>query len=491
MIVIPVAVYLVSAHQPKIYQSSVLIEVQPTTIDTAEGVATGGPSAQFIAIAARLINTTGVAEVASRVLGPPHTPTGALLGSLSESIDPTTGFITITAQASTPERAAAIANAFAAATNRARAKASVKALNQNITALVAQKHALPQRAQSVRNQLTVQLERLRAQRAAQGTNALVIEPATPNPTPISPHPTRDAVLALLFAFLLAIGLVALAEAFDRRIRNPEDLEALAGLPVLASVPRSAFARGVVRPDTLEAFRSLRANLKFFNVDRDISSIVITSAHTGDGKTTVAINLARAYAFSGSDVILIDADLRRPAIAGRLGLESEEGLAGVLIGTNEVNDSLVEIEAPGHESGRIRVLPSGQVPPNPAELLASQRMHRLIEELSTLCDVLIIDTSPLRAVSDALPLLDEASGALVVARLGVVQRDDVKYLRRILAEARCSALGTVATGLANRSNFSYSYSSYRETPEPTASPNGAAAPAAAKKSRALALGRRKR
>jgi len=455
VVILPVAVYEASLRSPRLYQSSVLLQVQPTSVDTAQGTSTGGPSAQFIAIAARLIQTTGVAQGARRQLHSRPRPTATqLLSAITVTTDPSTGFITITAQADQARQAAKIANAFGAAVNSSRAREAVKQINQGIAGLTAQISALPRSAFVVRDQLVVQLERLRAQRTAQGANAQIIEPAVAHSTPISPHPVRNTLLGLVVALLLAFGLVALAESLDQRVRSQENLEELAGLPLLAAVPKTAF-RQMQTAESIEAFRRLRANLTFFNVDRDLSSIVIASGHTADGKTMVALNLANAYAFSGNNVVLIDADLRRPRIAERLQIEPGLGLAGVLSGQSEVDEALLDIGVRSSGPGRVLVLPAGEVPPNPAELLASKRMHRLIEELSTVCDVVILDTSPLMAVSDALPLLDEAAGVLLIGRLGVIRRSDIRYLRRILDGAQSSALGLVATGL-RRKRASRSY-----------------------------------
>jgi capsular exopolysaccharide synthesis family protein len=403
------------------------------------------------------------------------------------STDPTTGFITITAQADSPARAAEVANAFGAAINSARAQGAVVQLDRQIVSIKAQVKALPKSAVTPRNQLITQLERLRAQRAAQGANAQIIEPATAKASPISPRPARNTLLALIVAILLGLGAVALVENLDRRIRRPEELEELVGIPLLSSVPKSAFG-GTDTPSSIEGFRTLRANLTFFNVDRDINSIVIASARQDEGKSIVAVGLAKAFAMSGSDVILIDADLRRPTLATRLKLDAAAGLAGVLVGKCEVGDCLVDYEVRGRDAGRLRVLSAGEIPPNPGELLGSQRMHRLIEELSTMSDLLVIDTSPLMAVSDALPLLDEVPGTLLVARLGVVHRDDLRYLKKVLGSARASVLGVVATGVSERAAYPYVSAAYIDQPDPPVSSNGDT-----QKSRGplAALGRRRR
>ncbi len=464
VILVPVAAYLYSARGAKVYQASVLMEIQPpsdASVLTQSGVVATDQSGgllnnQSVSIAARLIQTSGVALAAARHLSLPPSQADSLLGDITVTPDTTTGFITVTASAPSGQNAADIANAFGAAVNSVQAKQAVAHVNDAISGLVSQLGALPANARTERNQLTGQLQRLRALRAAQSGNAQIIEPASAPGAPSSPRPVRSTLLGLLIAVLLGLGLVALAERLDRRVRQPEDFEELTGLPVLSSVPRSAFNGGSQPPIVAEAFRSLRASLDFFNVDREVHSIVVAGGRKGDGKTLVSLGLARACALAGRDVILLDGDLRRPMIASRLSLSAAAGLAGVLTGRAELADELQDVPVRGREGSRLRVLAAGKSPANPSELLGSERMTRLLEELEPMCDLVIIDTSPLLAVSDALPLLDRTSGTLLVVRLGVTQRRDLRHLRKLLDAAEGTALGTVVTGASERGAYPNEY-----------------------------------
>jgi capsular exopolysaccharide synthesis family protein len=475
VVAVPVLVYVISASATKTYESSVLMEVHAAPVDTSLLSGQGNlPTDQSVAIAARLIQTPGVAEAAARQLRPPRPSALALLNSISVSVDSSTLFITITAKAVSAQRAAAIANAFGSAVDATRTRQAIGVIDTAMARVRAQIASLPAGASAAKSQLSGQLQRLHVLRDAQGSNAQVIQAAGMPLTPVSPRPRRDALLGLVVAVLLGLGLVAVAESLDRRIRQPEDLEGLTGLALLTSVPRSAFGGGLDDPSTMEAFRSLRANLEFFNVDRDIDSLVITSGRKGEGKTMVAINLSHAYALGGADVILVEGDLRRPTIASRLDVPAGDGLAGVLVGKATLAEALIEREPEMGAIGRLRVLPAGGVPPpNPAELLRSERMHRLIEELSRMCDLVIIDTGPILAVSDALPLLDRVSGTLLVARLGVIQREELAHLRKLLDTAQSLAVGIVATGTKKRESYPYAYSAYVHEAE-TASTNGSPA-----------------
>ena len=441
--IVPVVVYAVSARSPKVYEASVLMEVEPTSIDTASDTS-GGPNAQFIAIAARLIATTGVAQRAADFVPGARNEASQLLASIKIDIDPATGFITITASAGSPNRAAQTANAFAQAVNSARAHQAIIQLNQSLSNLQGQLDALPAHASLARNQLARQITRLRAQRAAQGTNTQVIEPATPPSSPVSPRPLRNTALAIVVAVLLGLALVAVVEALDRKLRSSDDVEAFGGAPVLTTLPRSAFDGNLNAPLVIERLRGLRASLSFFNVDRNIQSIVVVSGRQGEGKSLVSLGLARAYEAAGSSVILVDADLRRPTLASRLGIPAGTGLAGVLVGRTSVSEALMA-QMRGENPTGLRVLPSGDLPPNPSELLGSERMKQVLNELTSMCDVVIVDTSPLLAVSDAMPLMDDVSGTLVVSRLGVTARDDLRQVRRLVTAASSAALGFVVTG----------------------------------------------
>jgi capsular exopolysaccharide synthesis family protein len=484
VVIVPVAVYLISASATKVYQASVVMEVQAAPVDTSLLNGQGNlPTTQSVAIAARLIQTPGVAQAAAQKLPSPRPSADKVLSSIGVSVDPNTLFITITASAANAGQSAEIANAFGSAVDTTRAKQAIGVIDAAISRINAEITALPANASTAKGQLSGQLQRLRVLRGAQGSNAQVIQAASAPSAPVSPSPRRDALLGLVVAVLLGLGLVAVVESLDRRVRQPEDLEGLTGLALLTSVPGSVFGRGLDDPTAKEAFRSLRANLEFFNVDRDIRSIVVTSGRKGEGKTMVAINLAHACALAGTDVILVDSDLRRPTIASRLDLPARDGLAAVLVGKATLAEALSEREPEMGEIGRLRILPAGDVPPNPAELLRSQSMHRLIEELSTMCDLVIIDTGPLLAVSDALPLLDRVSGTLLVARLGLIQRDEVLHLRRLLDAAQSLAVGIVATGTRDRESYPYAYSAYAHEAEPV-SGNGSSP------RRPLLLGRRR-
>ena len=193
---------------------------------------------------------------------------------------------------------------------------------------------------------------------------------------------------------------------------------------------------------------LRANLRFLNTDKELRSVVVTSAASGDGKTTVALNLAMADASVGRNVLLIEADMRRPSIAKRLGLAGAGGLATYLARPEaKLADVIQRVPVTQGANGSARlamdVVVSGAIPGNPSELINSERMRRLIGEAERKYDLVVIDTSPVGIVADAIPLMSEASAVIVVSRVGRITSVEANALRDQLERIDAPAFGLVA------------------------------------------------
>jgi tyrosine-protein kinase len=465
VVLIPAGTYLLTERQPKVYQASTLLKVAPQSIDVSNQIAFTSPGATETAT---LIKTTPVARLAARELGEDPNSAGALLGKISTVVEgegTEAGFLRITARDNDPKRAARIANAFAASIAQTRTTDAIGKIDEQIATLSKQ-------GGNSATQYTIdqQLQSLRASRANLSGTTQVIEPARPPGAPISPHPDRNARIAFVLSLLIAAGLVPLLNALDRRLRTPEELEDLSDAPLLGSIPDEAFPGHGSGPYVHEAFQTLRAGLTYFNIDRTLGSVLIASPTRGDGKTTVAANLSLALAQDGRDVIAVDCDLRRPQLAKRLGVADRVnfGLDSVLIDRRGVGEALVEIEV---EGGRLRLLPGGS-PPNPSVLLGSDRMRSLLAHLREEADMVIIDTPPLLAVSDAIPLQEQVSGTVVVARMDYTSRDGVRKAGAFISTAGGSVLGLVATGvqIGGVGGYAYAYG-YGYTAENGAGPNG--------------------
>jgi succinoglycan biosynthesis transport protein ExoP len=296
-------------------------------------------------------------------------------------------------------------------------------------------------------------------------NVKVAQEALIPTSPSSPKTKTNTVLGAILGLLLGLGIAFLLERVDRRIREPEDLEEIYRLPMLGVVPMSSALerstghgkgkggkKGVALPaPEAEAFSLIRAHLRFFNVDRDLRTIVIASPAPGEGKTTVARHLAEAAARLGSRVLLLEVDLRQPTLAQQLDIESGPGLADVLIGAIPMGEATQSVDlraAPGEGAGghTLDVLAAGAVlPPNPGELLESHAMGAVLEQVKSAYDLVVIDTPPLTAVSDAFPLLTQVDGVVIVGWVGRSRRDAAEQLHQVLASSGAPLLGVVANG----------------------------------------------
>ena len=480
VVVVPLLAYVVTSREPRVFQSSALVQegaIPSYSALLGEGAASSSVGKQTLSGQARVIETPSVAKVAAQYISPPARRS-TLEAAISAKPDTETGFISLTAKAASGKRAAAIANAYAEAVVALRT-GQVRTLLSNAANQISRQLAQHRSGGSEHEheQLTSQLARLRAMRASTGADAQILQPAVASATPISPKVHRAVGLGLLAGLLLGIGAVAVAQSADRRIRHPEDLEELTGLPLLAVIPNGAFSEDVANHSHDEAFHTLRSSLMYFNIDKPLSSIMVSSPMKGDGKTTVATHLALAAARAGRDVLLVDADLRRPQAANRLHVQGEvtksgHGLAGVLTGQLALGDALVNVplrpadedepEAARVEGGRLRLLPAGGKPPNPSELLASRRMRDLLDEFGRIADLTIIDTNPLLSVSDSLPLFDAVTGIVVIARLNATSRDALFRLQKTIANTAGNLLGVVATGAVPTGlygYYSYGYGNY--------------------------------
>jgi capsular exopolysaccharide synthesis family protein len=468
LVVFPVISYVLEARKTELYSSSTLVRPQAVSVDLSQfGGQSLGP--QNIDAIARLIKTTAVAAAAAKNMPNPPANSSSLLGEVSTQADTDTGFLTITATDPNPKRAADVANAFAkgiAGTQVDQANAQIDATRSRIESQLRKLS----RSDPTRTQLSQQLQQLQTLRGAQNLNSAIIEKATPSASPIN-HNTRRAIeLGLVIGLLLGIGAVAIAENSDRRIRSPDDLEEVTGLALLSAIPATAF--NPAEDEDLrdeEAFQMLRGALMYFNVDHRLKSIVITSPGQEDGKTTVSVRLAQSAARAGRDVILVDADLRRPQIGPRLGLQKPVGLGALLVGEAGLDEILVELPVASEgdsqitAQGSLRILPGGAAAPNPSELLSSAQMETLLGELEQRADLVIVDSAAALAVSDALPLLRWTSGVVIVARLNRTTRASIRRLQKIITSANGTLLGIVATGVPNRfgyDGYGYGYNDSR-------------------------------
>jgi succinoglycan biosynthesis transport protein ExoP len=264
-------------------------------------------------------------------------------------------------------------------------------------------------------------------------------------------------VALIFGLLAGVALAFLLNLLNSKVKLWEELSDLYGVAALAGIPqlsrRTATARD--REIELEPFRILHNSLALLAPGQDINTALITSAVPGEGKTTVAIGLARAAALSGNDVVLVEADLRRPSFAERLSVDGRApGLAAVLF---DGEDPMELLQTPFPGIPRLRVLPAGAVPQDAANRLRPHDLTRAFEGLSARLDLIVIDSAPLLPVVDTRVLLDEVAidATLIVARAGVTRREEIRGVRALLDHRGLTNVGLVVNGLTS-STGSYYY-----------------------------------
>lgn len=208
----------------------------------------------------------------------------------------------------------------------------------------------------------------------------------------------------------------------------------------------------------EAFRVLRTNLQFMGLDKPLRSVLVTSATPGEGKSTITANLAVAFAQTGAQVCLVDADLRRPMVAKMFGMDNWTGLTTALI-SGGAEAAVRKSEVPG-----LHVVTSGPIPPNPAELLGSGKMERFLRTLEERFDMVLIDTPPVLAVADAAVLAPKAGGVLMVTRSGQVARQQVVRAKEALEAVKANVLGAVLDGVQPEGREGYYYYYYYQSHE---------------------------
>jgi tyrosine-protein kinase len=276
----------------------------------------------------------------------------------------------------------------------------------------------------------------------------------------SPKIVLNLGIGLILGLLLGVGLAVLRDVLDTKIRNENDVGLVTGSPILGVVAydqevpsHPVILRDEPQAAPSEAVRRLRTNLQFVDVANRPKSIVISSSIPAEGKTTIAINLAVSLADTGARVILIDADLRRPSIAEYMGIEGQVGLTTVLIGRADVKDV---VQPFGTSS--LDLLPAGQVPPNPSELLGSAAMGSLLERLSASYDMVLLDSPPLLPVTDAVVLSKMAGGAVVIVGADRIHRPQLQQSLDSLETAGAHLFGIVMNKIARRDAAAYGYGS---------------------------------
>lgn len=342
---------------------------------------------------------------------------------------------------------------------------SAQAVPQTVLLTATVTDPSPQQAQAVARTIGVLFPRQvdRLERPASGGTSTVLVTVVASPgrpvAPVSPKPIRNVGLALGIGLLAGIGVAAGLRSLDTTIKTAEQVaRSLGDKPVLGVIPYDSVARShPVLSDSqlasprMEAFRKLRLNLQFVEIDRPRKVLLFTSALPNDGKSTTICNLAIALGPAGKRVIIVECDLRRPKVGGYLGLPNGAGLTDVLLGRAALQDV---VQRWGDDE--LDVLTSGMLPPNPSDLLGSRRMAELIEQLRASYDLVLIDMPPLLPFSDTAATAPYCDGAIVIARYGRTKTEHLHRVAESLAAVGSPVLAGVLCMTPRRKDAGYGY-----------------------------------
>jgi polysaccharide biosynthesis transport protein len=410
-----------------------------------------------------------------------------------------TNVIAITATSQVPSEAALIANLYAndfvqyrqevasrsLASAEAQLHSQISSIGQQLSSLSGAANSAA--ASALLNQQAVlkeQLAQMQVSGAVDTGDVALVTPAQTPSSPSSPKPTEDALLGLAAGLALGLGAAFLRESLDDRLTSKEAAEHASGAPALAMTPAVTSWRRHKKPlvvtvadptsPAAESYRSLRTSLQFARQGQPLRSMVVTSPGVNEGKTATMANLGVVFAQAGERVVLVSGDLRRPRLGDFFGVDEQAGLTSVLLGQLTLEETLLPV--PGF--GRLTLLPSGPVPPNPAELLNSPQAQEIFARLRHHFDLVLIDSPPVLPVTDAAVLARHADATLLLAAAGQTRRADLRRAVEKLDQVNAKVLGIVLNKVSRQTErsygYTYSYKPYRaEAPPvmPAGHPNG--------------------
>ncbi len=494
-LVLPAAALAFSLHQQKLYQASSQVLLSRQNLASS---LTGATDPTIYVQADRLAQTQAevarvptIAERALRDVGLRGRTAQDFLRHSSVAAGSNTDILTFTVADAKPTLARRLADAYAREFTVYRRQLDTVSLvraRQSVQAKIAQLESSGDRHSALHGSLVDRDQQLATMEALQTANAFVVEQAT-DATRVQPKPVRNALLGFMLGLVLGLGIAFLWEALDTRVRSAEEMAERLGLPLLARIPtpprRLRSKRKLVMVEQpagaqAEAFRMLRTNLEFARLDRDVSTIMVTSAVEQEGKSTTIANLAVALARSGQRVALVDLDLRRPSLDRFFALEGP-GLTQVALGRTRLDRALAPVPITDAERervaagsrlrrsrqtastgaktivrGTLEVLPAGPLPPDPGEFVATRALGGILEELRERFDVVLIDAPPLLQVGDALALSSRVDAVVVAARMNTVRRGMLSEVGRLLATTPTEKLGFVLTGAGEEDGYSAEY-----------------------------------
>lgn len=442
--------FLISRSLTEEYQASTILRIRERQSSASANYSDLLLSERLAGTYAQLIKTRPILDEVSQSFDPPISE-NSLRAAIAVALIPNSQLLRITIIQSDPALARDIANRLAEvfiAQNR----------NGQLEELARLQSAMASRGlsntQEIVSAQTIALDSL-----------TVAEPATVPDSPVRPRVFLNTLLAALVGLIVALGLAFLLDYLDDTVKTPEDMEAipLVALGTVMRFPRSNgqdTRRSLMindRSHISEAYRVLRTNIQFASMDKQLSTLLVTSASPLEGKTTTAANLAVAFAQAGKRVIVVDTDLRRPALHHHFNLTNDQGITNLLMSdTTDVEPYLKPTEVEN-----LRVLTTGVRPPNPAELLGSARMSAVINHLKAVADIVLFDSPPVFAVADSSILSSLLDGVVLVLDTNKTRTRALIRVKETLAKGKATILGGVLNKLSRggRSGYGYYYYYY--------------------------------
>jgi capsular exopolysaccharide synthesis family protein len=462
----------------KQYSATAQLLVEPSAVSGGLGTLTQQPVTQTdVQTELQLVTSAQVQAAVRRQLG--ETPRVAV------SEVGQTNVVAVTATSPVPARAARIANTYArafvgyrqAVTSRnltaaeEQLRLQISSLQRQVSALRGTTRSSPDAAALLNQEAVLkgQLAQMQVSGAVDTGGVVLVTPAQAPASPSSPKPVQNALLGL--AAGLAVGLAAAfgRDSLDDRLTSKEAAEHAGGIPVLALIPLvTAWRRrqqplvvSVTDPNSqaAESYRSLRTSLQFTRQERRLRSLVVTSPAASEGKTSTLANLGVAFAQAGDRVVMLSGDLRRPRLGRFFGVPEDTGLTSVLRRELVLDDAVLPVA--GHD--RLWLLPSGPIPPNPADLLGGVRACEVITALEASFDLVLIDAPPVLPVTDAVVLARHADATLMVIAGGQTRRADLHRAMEKLEQVSAPVLGTVLNQVARGAGYGYCAGQYGYKP----------------------------
>jgi polysaccharide biosynthesis transport protein len=459
----------ISFTEHKQYAASAQVLVQASSEASALGSAQQPVTTTDVQTMLQLVTSAPVTKAVQEKLG--HAP------SVTAAEVAQTNVISITAIAGSPAESATVANAYARAFVSYQQAVAINNLTQSEAQLRGQVRSISKQIKQLRgtpgtaseqtalvNQeavLNEQLTQMQVNSSGETSGLVLVTPAQPPASPSSPKPTEDGALGLLAGLILGLAAAFIRESLDDAVVTKEIAEEFGGATVLTAVPMvtswkkrdKPLVVSLARPmsPAAEAYRSLRTSLQFARQERDLHTILVTSPAAAEGKTSTLSNLGAMFAQAGQRVLLVSCDLRKPRLGQFFGIDEKPGLTTAILGEQPVEELVQAV--PGDDN--LWLLGSGELPPNPAELLNGRRIQEVFAALREVFDLVLIDSPPVLPVTDAVVLAKDADATLLIVAAGQTSRGDLQRAAEKLAQVNAPVVGLVLNE-ATRQGGAYGY-----------------------------------